>query len=146
MNNLVSIAPLYERSLSHSGIKGMKWGIRRYQNPDGTLTEEGKRRYRRQEARQKKLEDAKNVGYMKASELDKKIRRLEQEKRLKNLTDELYNPGKKTVMDLLQTTGGRVAATAIAGAALYSAKALISKKFEVDELADAVFRGGARKK
>lgn len=31
--------------LYHSGTKGMKWGIRRYQNPDGTLTEEGKRRY-----------------------------------------------------------------------------------------------------
>lgn len=28
--------------LEHHGIKGQKWGIRRYQNPDGTLTEEGK--------------------------------------------------------------------------------------------------------
>ena len=31
--------------LAHHGIKGQKWGIRRYQNEDGTLTEEGKRRY-----------------------------------------------------------------------------------------------------
>lgn len=31
--------------LEHFGIKGMKWGIRRYQNPDGTLTEAGKKRY-----------------------------------------------------------------------------------------------------
>ena len=29
----------------HSGLLGMKWGKRRYQNYDGTLTEEGKRRY-----------------------------------------------------------------------------------------------------
>lgn len=30
--------------LMHHGIKGQKWGIRRYQNPDGTLTEAGKQR------------------------------------------------------------------------------------------------------
>lgn len=32
--------------LAHHGVKGQKWGVRRYQNPDGTLTEEGKKRYR----------------------------------------------------------------------------------------------------
>lgn len=31
--------------LAHHGIKGQKWGIRRYQNPDGSLTPEGKIRY-----------------------------------------------------------------------------------------------------
>ena len=33
--------------LYHFGTKGMKWGLRRYQNPDGTYTEEGKRRRQR---------------------------------------------------------------------------------------------------
>lgn len=36
------------QELQHWGIKGQKWGIRRYQNPDGTLTEAGKKRYRYQ--------------------------------------------------------------------------------------------------
>lgn len=31
--------------LAHHGILGMKWGIRRYQNKDGTLTPAGKKRY-----------------------------------------------------------------------------------------------------
>ena len=31
--------------LYHWGIKGMKWGVRRYQNKDGSLTQEGKRRH-----------------------------------------------------------------------------------------------------
>lgn len=31
--------------LMHHGILGQKWGIRRYQNADGTLTEAGKKRY-----------------------------------------------------------------------------------------------------
>ena len=51
--------------ISHHGIKGMHWGIRRFQNKDGSLTEEGKRRlglsnkdaYAEFEKEKKKIDD-----------------------------------------------------------------------------------------
>lgn len=39
------------KMLAHFGILGMRWGIRRFQNPDGTLTKEGKQRYREHKLR-----------------------------------------------------------------------------------------------
>lgn len=37
----------FDEELVHSGILGQKWGVRRFQNYDRTLTEEGKERYRK---------------------------------------------------------------------------------------------------
>lgn len=36
---------VYSDELCHYGIRGMRWGIRRYQNPDGSLTTAGRNRY-----------------------------------------------------------------------------------------------------
>ena len=33
---------MYSQELYHHGTKGQKWGIRKYQNSDGSLTPEGK--------------------------------------------------------------------------------------------------------
>lgn len=45
----------YDDYLMHYGVKGMKWGVRRYQNSDGTLTAKGKKRLANNERYREKL-------------------------------------------------------------------------------------------
>lgn len=83
--------------ITHSGTKGMKWGVRRYQNKDGTLTEAGKKRYAR-DAREKEFNkyDESTGKYYKSSkkngrtELEADANRYVKEDltRTKRLTDE----------------------------------------------------------
>lgn len=62
-----------EEILCHSGIKGMKWGVRRYQNPDGSLTEAGKKRYYRIQNRNAEYQDKVNKYTKKAEKIKGKI-------------------------------------------------------------------------
>lgn len=85
--------------LQHYGIQGMKWGVRRYQNEDGTLTSAGKARYKDDEKSKTvdelkkeygKLEDQMTYG----KHADKK-KNASLEKRMKEIED-LMNSKKTT--------------------------------------------------
>lgn len=68
--------------LAHHGIKGQKWGVRRYQNEDGTLTAAGKRRDRAN----------RDTDTMSDTELKSEVQRMNLEKQYKKLSKELVDP------------------------------------------------------
>ena len=49
--------------IKHHGIKGQKWGVRRFQNADGSLTADGRKRYGSEDMRnvKKQVDNGKNV-------------------------------------------------------------------------------------
>lgn len=80
-----------EKEFAHFGIKGMKWGQRRYQNKDGSLTPAGKKRYDNPHQSERKQPEKKTVSQMTDSELQRAISR----KRLENDYAKLF-PKKKS--------------------------------------------------
>ena len=85
--------------LHHSGIKGMKWGVRRYQNKDGTLTDAGKKRYGEPSADSKMAKDLKKkrVDQMTNAELKRLNERTRLEQEYKKLNPNVVSKGWKYV-------------------------------------------------
>lgn len=61
-------AVVYSNDLCHYGVKGQKWGVRRYQNPDGTLTAAGKKRQQNQVASNRNATIAKGTKLYRVSD------------------------------------------------------------------------------
>lgn len=108
-----------ERSeLKHWGIKGMKWGVRRYQNKDGSLTPAGKKRYSdgsisssstSKSSQTSQQPKKKTVSEMSDQELRDAVNRLRLEQDYAKLNPEKVSRGKKFVDNLLDETLSGVA-------------------------------------
>ena len=87
--------------LIHHGTKGMKWGIRRYQNKDGSLTPAGKKRYA-DEVHDGMSDDhvrarSKPTSSMTDKELQDAVTRLQREKMYAELSAPKKSAGAKFV-------------------------------------------------
>lgn len=80
-----------DEELYHWGIKGMKWGVRRFQNTDGSLTPAGKKRYSEEGGEGGKKPDyapkapKKSAGDYTDDELRAQINRMQMEKQYRDL-------------------------------------------------------------
>lgn len=75
--------------LHHWGVKGMKWGVRKYQDKDGTLTNAGQRRYARDQRENRGKKKGNKVGEADPNRWVKED--LERSKRLAESTNTMTN-------------------------------------------------------
>ena len=86
--------------LYHHGIKGQRWGIRRYQNPDGTLTEEGKARYQNYKGYDNFDDAVKIVGKDRFDKWNRIVEKTESEDFYKTYTGKYKSAFRKVTNDL----------------------------------------------
>lgn len=117
--------PDIESALAHFGIKGQKWGVRRYQNPDGTYTDAGRKRYgfksrRKKEKTYKSKEEAieardlkyinKHKSEYSTKELNDLMNRINTEQRLSDMANQ-DNKFKKNIKKITKSNAFKTAAT-----------------------------------
>ena len=122
----------------HYGVKGMKWGVRRYQNKDGTRTSAGRKRKSPRQTIQERRDRKKAADYQKRlsrkdeiltsrsartvyknrdllsdNELRDRINRINMEQQLGRLADSERTVGYKTTTKILSRAGNAVLNAAV---------------------------------
>lgn len=93
---------MYDTVLYHHGILGQKWGVRRYQNKDGTLTSAGKKRYDKEVILNDKRKDSKKLSEEEMIKANRWVKEDDIKKKkivdnAKNINNELNNITRKSI-------------------------------------------------
>lgn len=128
--------------LEHYGVKGMKWGVRRTPEQLGYKTSPrhygNRKRTKDEMARNDRVKAYENRRMLSDEELQRRIKRLELEKRFRDLSEEDLHRGRKMIKDVLSTATPQALRIMASGALLYGTKAAMTKDFSLKEAADYI--------
>ena len=130
---------IYDGYLAHYGVKGMKWGQRKDRKKDRIRLNRSERKQVRKIKRERKKASKRRM-LLSDEELNSRIKRMETEKKLKELTSESVYPGKTAAKKIINSRGGKaiagVAISAASGTTAYALKVATENKFKFKDIDD----------
>lgn len=127
--------------IKHFGVKGMRWGVIRSKkelakasgkSADNNPREDGMR------SKTGRKSDLKNRRKLSNQSLKTKIKRLEDEKKFKNLSEEDLSPGKAAVKRILKNSGEKAIESMLTGTIKYATKVAMTKTMDIKDAADYI--------